>query len=78
MESIMRIRFLKNVTVDVEDSRHNEFYDKAFSRWQEMRVEGIYPYGSFATIKLEDGMILHGVPSDSFEKFVEEKRSVTI
>ena len=73
----MKVRFLKNVTVDVE-TKHGEFYDKAYSRWQEIRIEGVYPYGKFATIKLDDGDILHGVPDDSFEKLVEEKRTVTL
>jgi len=73
----MKIRFLKNISVDVE-TRHGEFYDKAFARWAEIRIEGVYPYGKFATVKLDNGDILHGVPADSFEKLVEEKRTVTL
>ncbi len=73
----MKIRFLKTTSVDVE-SRSGEIYDKSFSRWDEIQVEGIYPYGKFATIKLIDDTILHGVPAESFEKLVEEKRTVTI
>lgn len=73
----MKIRFLRTVTVDVE-TRHGEFYDKSFAHWQEIRVEGVYPYGRFATVKLEDGMVLHGVPGDSFEQVKEEKRTVSI
>lgn len=73
----MKIRFLKNVTVDVE-TRHGEFYDKAYSHWQEIRVDSIYPSGNFATIKLDDGTILHGVPCDSFEKVRDERKSFAI
>ena len=73
----MKIRFLKNIVVDVE-TRHGEFFDKAYSHWQEIRIEGVYPYGSFATIKLDNGDILHGVPGDSFEKVVEVKREVVL
>ena len=73
-----KIRFLKNVTVDVE-TQHGEFYDKAYSRWQEVRVAGVYPYGKFATIKLDDGgLILHGVPSDAFEKVIEKKHTALL
>jgi hypothetical protein len=74
---MIKIRFLKNTTVDVE-ARDGEFFDRSLPRWTEIRVEGVYPYGSFATIKLENGDILHGVPADSFEKLVEEKRVVTL
>ena len=73
----MKIRFLKNVTVDVE-TRHGEFFDKGYSRWDEIRVAEVYPYSKFATVKLDDGTILHGVPADSFEKLQEEKRTVTL
>lgn len=68
----MKIRFLKNVVVDVE-TRTGEFYDKSYSRWQEIRIDSIYPYGNFSTITLDDGSILHGVPGDSFEKLKYEK-----
>ena len=73
----MKIRFLRNVGVDVE-TRSGEFYNKSFSHWQEIRVEGVYPYGQFATVKLDNGDILHGVPLDSFEQVKEEKRTVTL
>ena len=73
----MKIKFLKTVTADVE-TKHGEFYDRAYPRWTEVRVEGVYPYGNFATIKLEDGDILHGVPLNAFEKLQETKRTVTL
>ena len=73
----MKIRFLKTISVDVE-SHDGEFYDKSYTRWQEIRIEAVYPFGKFATVKLDNGDILHGVPGDSFEKLVEEKRTVTI
>ena len=71
----MKIRFLRNIGVDVEN-RHGEFFPKSFAHWQEVRVEGVYPYGQFATVKLDNGDILHGVPLSSFEQFKEEKRAV--
>jgi len=73
----MKIRFLKNIVVDVE-TRTGEFYDKSYSRWQEIRVDSIYPYEIFATITLDDGNILHGVPGDSFEKLKEERKSFAL
>jgi len=73
----MRIRFLKQVVVDVE-TRDGEFYDKAYARWSEIRVEGVYPYGNFATIKLTNGDVVHGVPAGSFEKLEEEHRTIVL
>jgi len=73
----MKIRFLKNVVVDVE-TRTGEFYDKSYSRWQEIRVDSIYPYGNFTTIKLDDETILHGVPKDSFETLKEERKTFAL
>jgi len=76
----MKIRFLKNVTVDVE-TRSGDVYCQAFNRWQEVRVDEIYPVGKwekYATVKLDNGDIAIGVPIDSFEKLVEQKRTVTI
>jgi len=73
----MKIRFLKNVTVDVE-TRHGEVYDKCFNRWKELRVEEIFLTGNYATLKLDNGDLAVGVPVDSFERLTEEKKTVTI
>jgi hypothetical protein len=74
----MKIRFLKPVAVDVEDST-GEIYDKSFNKWDELEVEAIFEGGmKFATLKTEQGIFLHGVPVDSFEKLKEAKREVVL
>ena len=73
----MKIRFLKNISVDVE-TRHDEYFDRAYAHWQEIQVEGIYPCDKFATITLDNGDVLHGVPVDAFERLQEEKRTLSI
>ena len=73
----MKIRFLKNVSVDVE-TRHGEVYDKSFARWQELRVDEVYLSGKFATLKMENGDLAVGLPAESFELLHEEKKTVTI
>ena len=74
----MKIRFLQTTVVDVETKDGQEVYGKCFSRWQEVRVDEIYPAGNFATVKLENGDLAVGVPVDSFERLQEEKKTVTI
>lgn len=73
----MKVRFSKNVVVDIE-TRNGEVYDKAFARWQEVRVDEIYAAGSFATLKLDNGDLAIGVPLESFERLVEERKTVSI
>ncbi len=73
----MKIRFLKTVTVDIE-TRHGDVYDKAFSRWQEVRVDEIFPVGKFATIKLQNGDLALGVPVEAFERLHEEKKTALL
>ena len=66
----------KNVTVDVE-TRQGEVYDKCFTRWQELRIDEIYPAGKFATLKLENGDLAVGIPIDTFERLHEDKKAVS-
>jgi hypothetical protein len=73
----MKIRFLKTVAVDVE-TRNGEMYDKSFARWQEVKIQSVYSAGQFSTVILEDGMILHGVLTESFEQIAEEKKEVSL
>lgn len=78
----MKIRFLKNVVVDVEtidiESRSLEIYDKTFLRWQEVRINDIYSVGKFATIRLDNGDLAINVPLDSFEQLKDKKSIVTL
>lgn len=73
----MKIRFLKDATVDVE-TRHGEVYDKCFKRWSEIRVDDVYLTGTHATLQLENGDLAIGVPVDTFERIHEEKRTLSI
>ena len=74
----MKIRFLKTIAVDIE-TMSGEIYDKSFHRWDELENVSVFESGTkYATIKTEDGEILHGVPVDSFEKMTEAKRAVTL
>lgn len=78
MENIMRVRFLKTITVDVEKPKLNEIWDKTFNRWSELLVEDIFPNGKRATLKTYDGDFILSVPLDAFEKIKEEKKIVTL
>lgn len=70
----MKIQFTRPITVDMEKSRLNELWDKAFSRWDELQVEDITITGDKATIRTSDGDYLFQVPINSFVE-VKEKRS---
>ena len=74
----MKIRFLRNITVDVEKPRLGEVWDKGFRRWDEIRIDDIFSNGSSATLKTEDGDFILAVPEDSFERIEEKKRVVTL
>lgn len=73
----MKIRFLKNISVDVE-TRFGEVYGKSFTRWQEVRIDEIYLAGKFASVKLDNGDVALGIPVESFERLHEEKKTVSI
>lgn len=64
----MKIRFLKNVLVDVQKARIEEMWDKQFRRWDELNVEAISWTGKRATIVTSDGDVLLDVPEETFTK----------
>ena len=64
----MKIRFLKNILVDVQKVRLDEVWDKQYRRWDELNVETISWTGKKAMISTSDGDILLDVPEDSFTK----------
>jgi len=64
----MKIRFLKNILVDVQKVRLNEVWDKQYRRWDELSVETISWDGKRATISTSDGDILLDVPEEAFTK----------
>jgi hypothetical protein len=73
----MKIRFLRTIAVDIESAREGVF-SKSYSRWDEVKVSEIFPSGRFATVRLDNGDFLHGVPVDSFEKLEEAKKAAAI
>lgn len=69
----MKIRFLKDVTVDIEKPSLNEVWYKQFHRWEEIVIADIFPTGKTATIKTNDGDYILLVPTDAFERIIEKK-----
>lgn len=63
----MKIRFVKNITADVEKIRLGEVWDKYFQRWDELSIENIHCSGRSADLVTYDGDIILNVPIDSFE-----------
>lgn len=64
----MKIRFLRNVLVEVSKARLQEVWDKQYLRWQELGVERISYYsGNRAEICTYEGDILIDTPVDAFE-----------
>jgi hypothetical protein len=65
----MKIRFVKNITADVEKIRLGEVWDKYFQRWDEILIENIHfsCTGTRADLITYDGDIILSVPIDSFE-----------
>jgi len=70
----MKIRFLKNITVDVEDPRLEESWSREIPRWKELLVEEIFTGDEHHTFKTMEGEYLLHVPSDSFEKLQERSK----
>lgn len=73
----MKVRFIKNVTVDVEDRHEDGNYSKAFNRWDEIKVEEIFPSGKYATLQTYDEKFFINVPADSFETLQDTKRDIS-
>lgn len=74
----MKIRFLKTLTLDVENPRMEDVWYKTFPKWKELSIEEIYTTanGRYVTLKTTDGDYILNVPVDSFEKLKEEKRPI--
>jgi hypothetical protein len=62
----MKIRFLRPIAVDVEN-RYAEIHDRAFHRWDEVKVNEILDLGNRASILLENDDTLIEVPKSAFE-----------
>ena len=63
----MKIRFIRNVLLEVEKPKLEEFWDKQFYKWDEVEVESIIRNSNCVTIITSTGDGLLDVPSDSFE-----------
>jgi len=66
---IMRIRFVRNVLVDIQKTRLQEVWEKYFNRWEELNIESVnYSYRKdSADMITAEGDIIEQVPIDSFE-----------
>jgi hypothetical protein len=64
----MKIRFKRDVLVDVVKSRLDEVWDVNFRKWQELTVETVKPSGRSVTLTTSDGDTLLNVPEDAYEK----------
>lgn len=73
----MKVRFLRNITVDLEKTRLHEVWDKYFRKWDELAVEDVFKEGNMATLKTYDGDYAIDVPVDAFEVLREEKKPVS-
>jgi hypothetical protein len=74
----MKIRFLRDITVDVEKPKYREVWDKNYRRWDEIRIDDIFSNGSSATLKTEEGDFILAVPEDSFERIEEKKKVINL
>jgi hypothetical protein len=63
----MKIRFKKNVVVDVKKSRLDEVWDKQYRKWDELRVDNVVSDGAVADLFTYEGDILQNVPTEAFE-----------
>jgi hypothetical protein len=57
----MKIRFVKNVLVEVYKSRLDEVWDKQYRRWDEIEVDSISE-GKFADVRTTEGDAIYGIP----------------
>ena len=67
----MKIRFTRNVLVEVIKPRLEETWDKEYRKWEELKVESIVGEDK-VTITTKEGDILLDVPLNSFEYVVTE------
>lgn len=65
----MKIKFVKNVVVDVEKPRLNEVWDKYYCKWDIVNAESLTynPDKKTAHILTYEGDELVFVPNDAFE-----------
>jgi hypothetical protein len=64
---LMKIRFVKNVVVDVRKVRLEETWDRSFHRWEEVRVDNIIDNGESVDLVTYEGDVIENVPADAFE-----------
>lgn len=62
----------------MEKPRLNEIWDKNYRKWDEIRVDEIFPQGSLATLKTNEGDFILLVPEDSFERIEEKKKQLSL
>jgi hypothetical protein len=74
----MKIRFIKTVAAEIEDTRYGECYNKTFYKWTELLVEQLYKVEGIATIRTDDGKFIMGVPADAVEVMEEKKKKLDI
>lgn len=64
----MNVRFTKSVSVDYEECRTTEIYDKYFRQGQILRDVGVEPLSkNFANIHLVNGDLAMSVPTEAFQ-----------
>lgn len=64
----MKVKFKKNVTVDYEEARTTEVYDKNFYRGDDFNDVGIEKLSkNFSNIHFVNGDLAMSVPNDAFE-----------
>jgi hypothetical protein len=64
---IMKVRFVRNVLVEVEKIKLQEVWDVYLRRWDEVKCEKIDVQGSAAHLTTFDGDTLINVPRDAYE-----------
>ena len=63
----MKIRFVKDILVEVQKTKIDEVWDKQYHRWDELNVESIQRVYDFAAICTAEKDILMDVPVGAFE-----------
>ena len=68
--SIMKIRILRSVLVEIEKPRLSEVWDKQLYRGSEMHIEKINVDGKFANLITYEGDVVLQIPTDAYEVIV--------
>lgn len=75
----MKIRFLKNLSIDVEDPRLSESFTKSVRKWSEIRVTEIYQTNeASSSFKTYDGEFILRVPNNAFERLPDSKPEILL